>query len=165
MLMAMSFLINTPVNARLVNWLPWSVLKIFGLPYLARCGYSKLRNVQNSWRFPRTRHTIVGMITYLSALASLLSFRFRSRASLELELLALRHQVTVLRRRRPREAVLRGSAPLGVAVSDLAAGLERHGAGQAGNRYSMASQRLPALLAVAIRITPLGSAQDKPADP
>ncbi len=41
------------------------------------------------------------MITYLSALASLLSFRFRSRASLELELLALRHQVTVLRRQRP----------------------------------------------------------------
>ena len=99
--MAMSFLINTPVNARLVNWLPWSALKISGLPYLARCGYSKLRNVQNSWRFPRTRHTIVGMITYLSALASLLSFRFRSRASLELELLALRHQVTVLRRQRP----------------------------------------------------------------
>src|ERR1039458_8967389 len=41
------------------------------------------------------------MITYLSTLASLLSFRFRSRASLELELLALRHQVTVLRRQRP----------------------------------------------------------------
>jgi len=38
------------------------------------------------------------MITYLSAVASLLSFSFRSRASLELELLALRHQVTVLRR-------------------------------------------------------------------
>jgi hypothetical protein len=36
------------------------------------------------------------MITYLSALASLLSFRFRRRASLELELLALRHQVTVV---------------------------------------------------------------------
>ena len=29
------------------------------------------------------------------------SFRFRSRASLELELIALRHQVTVLRRQRP----------------------------------------------------------------
>ena len=39
------------------------------------------------------------MITYLSALASLFFFRFRSRASLELELLALRHQVAVLRRR------------------------------------------------------------------
>jgi hypothetical protein len=46
------------------------------------------------------------MITYLSALASLLSFRFRSRASLELELLALRHQVTVLRRQRPGRARL-----------------------------------------------------------
>ena len=41
------------------------------------------------------------MITLLSALVSLLSFRVRSRASLELELVALRHQVTVLRRQRP----------------------------------------------------------------
>ena len=38
------------------------------------------------------------MITILAALVSLLSFRVRSRASLELELVALRHQVTVLRR-------------------------------------------------------------------
>ena len=41
------------------------------------------------------------MITILSALVSLLSFRVCSRASLELELIALRHQVTVLRRQRP----------------------------------------------------------------
>ncbi len=41
------------------------------------------------------------MITFLSALGSLLSFRVRSRASLELELVALRHQLTVLRRQRP----------------------------------------------------------------
>src|SRR6202162_5003045 len=41
------------------------------------------------------------MITLLSALGSLLSFRVRSRASLELELVALRHQVIVLRRQRP----------------------------------------------------------------
>ena len=40
------------------------------------------------------------MLTLLSALGSLLSFRVRSRASLELELVALRHQVTVLRRQR-----------------------------------------------------------------
>src|SRR5665811_116386 len=51
----------------------------------------------HSWH----RHTVVGMITILSALVSLLSFRVRSRASLELELVALRHQVTVLRRQRP----------------------------------------------------------------
>src|SRR5512143_3324679 len=41
------------------------------------------------------------MIALLSALSSLLSFRLRSRASLEFELVALRHQLTVLRRQRP----------------------------------------------------------------
>jgi len=41
------------------------------------------------------------MTTILSALISLLSFRVRRRASLELELIALRHQVAVLRRQRP----------------------------------------------------------------
>ena len=41
------------------------------------------------------------MIALLSAVGSLLSFRLRSRLTLELELVALRHQLTVLRRRRP----------------------------------------------------------------
>jgi hypothetical protein len=41
------------------------------------------------------------MITNLFDLVFLLSFRVRSRASLELELVALRHQVAVLRRQRP----------------------------------------------------------------
>src|SRR5260370_10722169 len=40
------------------------------------------------------------MITILSALLSLLSFRLRSRASLELEVVALRHPVAVLTRQR-----------------------------------------------------------------
>jgi hypothetical protein len=40
------------------------------------------------------------MIAILSALASLLSFRVRSRAFLKLEIVALRHQVAVLRRQR-----------------------------------------------------------------
>jgi hypothetical protein len=45
-----------------------------------------------------------GMITVLSALFSMLSFRFRNRASLslELEFVALRHQLPVLRRQGPR---------------------------------------------------------------
>ncbi len=46
-------------------------------------------------------HTVVGMITLLSTVGALLSFRVRSRASLEFELVALRHQLTVLRRQRP----------------------------------------------------------------
>jgi hypothetical protein len=41
------------------------------------------------------------MITILSAVFSILGFRLRRRASLELELIALRHQVSVLRRQRP----------------------------------------------------------------
>src|SRR6267142_6460039 len=41
------------------------------------------------------------MIRILAALVSLLSFRVRSRACLELELIALRHQVSVLRRQHP----------------------------------------------------------------
>jgi hypothetical protein len=43
-----------------------------------------------------------GMITILFALISMLSFRFRSWASLQCELVALRYQLIVLRRRRPR---------------------------------------------------------------
>ena len=41
------------------------------------------------------------MLTLLSALGSPLSFRFRNRLTLEFEGVALRHQVTVLRRQRP----------------------------------------------------------------
>jgi hypothetical protein len=38
------------------------------------------------------------MITFLVAMVSLLSFRLRSRASLELEVIALRHQLSALKR-------------------------------------------------------------------
>src|SRR5947199_9275286 len=41
------------------------------------------------------------MVAILSAVLSIFAFRFRGRASLEIELIALRHQVTVLRRQRP----------------------------------------------------------------
>ena len=51
--------------------------------------------------FGRRSHTVIGMLPLLSALGSLLLLRVRSRAALELELVALRHQVTVLRRQRP----------------------------------------------------------------
>ena len=50
---------------------------------------------------------------------------------------------------------------MGVAISDLAAGLARDGAGKAGNRGPVASQGLPALLAVAIKIAPDWSAEDE----
>ena len=46
------------------------------------------------------------MVTILCALVSIFEFRVRSRVSLELELIALRHQVTVLRRQRPGQPQL-----------------------------------------------------------
>lgn len=45
------------------------------------------------------------MSPIIAALGSLFSFRFRSRASLELEVIALRHQLTVLRRRRRQKKI------------------------------------------------------------
>jgi putative transposase len=52
--------------------------------------------------FSASPHTVGCMITILSALVSLLSFRIRSRAWLELEFITLRHQVIAVRRQRPR---------------------------------------------------------------
>ena len=59
------------------------------------------------WSLALTAFMVAGMLTILSAMASLISFRFRRRASLELELVALRHQVVVLRRQRPGRPWLR----------------------------------------------------------
>jgi hypothetical protein len=41
------------------------------------------------------------MVAILSAVVSIFAFRFHSRASLELKLIALQHQLAVLRRQRP----------------------------------------------------------------
>jgi putative transposase len=41
------------------------------------------------------------MIAFLATIASLLSFRIRTCTSLELEMIALRHQLSVLKRQRP----------------------------------------------------------------
>jgi hypothetical protein len=43
--------ISTPVKAELVNWLPWSVLKISGLPYRASASSSAAKQNQASIAF------------------------------------------------------------------------------------------------------------------
>jgi putative transposase len=60
----------------------------------------KTSKVQKHWSFSCRGRTVAGMVTILCALVSIFEFRVRSRASLEFELIALRHQVTVLRRQR-----------------------------------------------------------------
>src|ERR1700736_5555792 len=47
------------------------------------------------------RRSVAGMLTLLRFIVSVLVCRLRSRAVLELEVLALRHQLNVLRRQRP----------------------------------------------------------------
>jgi hypothetical protein len=99
-----------------------------------------------------TRRNVTAMVTILCALVSIFEFRMRSRVSLELELIALRHQVTILRRQRPGRPQLSSLDRLlwMWLYRILAAGHRRDGIGQAGDRDPMASQGLPALLAVAI---------------
>src|SRR5260370_7578059 len=46
------------------------------------------------------------MVTILPAVVSIFAFRFRSRASLELKLIALQHQLAILRRQRPGRPLL-----------------------------------------------------------
>src|SRR5258708_29987658 len=52
------------------------------------------------------------MVTILFAVVSILVFRFRSRAALELKLVALQHQLAVLRRQRPGRPQLSSLDPL-----------------------------------------------------
>jgi hypothetical protein len=58
------------------------------------CGVfaQKLQKAAKVYKFLRQRRTVAGMITILSAIVSI-AFRLRPRAFLELELIALRHQV------------------------------------------------------------------------
>ena len=100
------------------------------------------------------------MVAILSAVVSVFVFRFRSRAALELELVALQHQLVVLRRQRPGRAQLSSlDRLLWVLLYRMAPGHRRDGSGQARNRRRLASQRLPVLLVLAIPAS--GTAQDQ----
>src|SRR3954465_11120577 len=76
----------------------------------------------------------------------------RSKASLEAEILALRHQLNVLRRASPRRPVFSNFDRMifRLLVSDRAAYFGRAHDRRAGNSYPLASRRLPLLLALKI---------------
>jgi hypothetical protein len=61
----------------------------------------KTPNALKSLEFWDGQRSVAGMLTLLRFIVSVLVRRFRSRAVLELENLALRHQLHVLRRQRP----------------------------------------------------------------
>ena len=96
------------------------------------------------------------MITILSTLVSLFSFRLRSRASLELELIAPAASP-------PPSAVLHRPFVLGVALPRTASTPRYLGTRQIGDRDRMASQGLPHLQAMAI--TPFWTIEDECGNP
>ena len=100
------------------------------------------------------RRSVAGMLTLLRFIVSVLVRRFRSRAVLELENLALRHQLQVLRRQRAgRPRLFAIDRLLWVWLYRLCPRcLESDGLGQAGNGDPMAPSRVSALLALAFKV-------------
>ena len=102
-----------------------------------QCRCSKFRTPRKRWSFFTDRLIVAGMLTIVSAIVSLVSFRFRRRASLELEVLALRHQVAVnagpkLAKTLPRNAV----QPI-----------ERVGIGESKRKFRVKLNKVVAMLA------------------
>jgi hypothetical protein len=99
---------------------------------------AQLWTVENEWGFSGATAVPPGcMIAMLSALVSLLSFRVRSGASLELQLLARRHQVIALKPQGPADC---GSWLTVFSGRDSTeSGLNYLGTGQTGGRDRMAS--------------------------
>jgi hypothetical protein len=65
------------------------------------CPYLKLGKYRKVYRFISPDRSVTGMFAYIFGFVSWLAGRFRSRAELELEIIALRHQLAVLSRQRP----------------------------------------------------------------
>jgi hypothetical protein len=80
------------------------------------------------------------MITFLASIVPLFCFRVRSRASLELEVIALRNQTGVLQRQRPGRTRLffADRLRLSLALPNLAASRKPLGACQADHVAAMA---------------------------
>src|ERR1017187_409503 len=100
------------------------------------------------------RRSVAGMLKFERSIVSRLVCRFRSRAAVELENLALRHQLHVLRRQRPGSApAVRARPPaLGLALPIMATLSGGDGVGQAGHRRPMAPSGIPSVLALALQI-------------
>jgi predicted RNase H-like nuclease len=77
---------------------------------------------------------------------------FRSRAALQTEVLALRHQLNVLRRRAPKRIAVSNIDRLVCgALSPGSRGVGRGENPQAGDHHQMASRWIPSLVALEIK--------------
>ena len=96
---------------------------------------------------------VAGMLTILSAMISLASFRFRRRVSRNRRLLALRHQLTVIRRQRPADvAWSRRPLALELALANLASLSRGDVSGQGRHRAPVAQAGLTQILALTLKL-------------
>ena len=93
------------------------------------------------------------MLYLISAFFCALRAFVRSRLDTSVEVLALRQQIAVLKRQRPRPPLTRFDRFFWTAEADLAAMVRRSGHREARNRDRMASSGFPSVLALAIGAT------------
>jgi hypothetical protein len=95
------------------------------------------------------------MIVFLTQLLHVVVSPFRTKARLEAEIILLRHQLNVLRRRVPSNPKLAIADRLVfcLALSPFPVGVEHRHDCPTGNRYSMASDRLPTVLALEVALS------------
>jgi hypothetical protein len=94
------------------------------------------------------------MIDFLKLFAHILVSPFKTQARLEAEIVLLRHQLNVLRRRVPSKPRL-ASRPtaFGLALSPVCVGLERHHYCPARDDHPVASDRFPVVLALEVALS------------
>jgi hypothetical protein len=128
------------------------------------CGVSSSRRMRvatknfqrapKSLEFDNHRRIVAGMLKLKRSIVSRLAHPFRNRAVVELENLALRHQLHVLRRKRPgRLRLFTFDRMLWVLLYSIVAALfEDDGVGQAGNCDPMAPSGIQPVLAMAFEM-------------
>jgi hypothetical protein len=93
------------------------------------------------------------MVSFLGLVLHVLASPFRSRARLEAEVVFLRHQLNLLRRRLPGKPRLTPADRLLLALSPCAVAAERCGHHPTGYDRAMAPSGVPLLLALEIAFT------------
>src|SRR5260370_41487244 len=92
------------------------------------------------------------MIAFLSLVVHVLVSPFKARAQLAAEIVVLRHQLNVLRRRVPSKPKIGHCRPtaFGLAPSPVSVGVERHHHCPARDDQPVASDQFPVVLALEV---------------
>jgi hypothetical protein len=120
---------------------------------LKSCEYLYLPQTQNSGRSHANRSIITAMGDLLKLIWYAVAGLFRSRAALQTEVLTLRHQLNVLRRRAPKRVTVSNIDRLvfGGSITWLPEVLDAVKILKPEDHHQMASRWLPSLVALEIK--------------